>query len=91
MTSHGLKWDLDATRLAMGGLVRVRSATRLRQRQRRAVTAHARVCVVATQVSTSNAVVAEEVVVETDAPLIWTTQLHARAPPPPPDAADAPP
>jgi hypothetical protein len=27
-------------------------------------------------VSTSNAIVAHEVTVETDAPLVWTTQLH---------------
>jgi hypothetical protein len=32
------------------------------------------------QVSTSNRVIAAEVVVETDAPLVWTTQLHLRAP-----------
>ena len=32
------------------------------------------------QVSTSNAIVADEVHIETDAPVVWTTQLHMRAP-----------
>ncbi len=41
------------------------------------------------QVSTSNAIVAEEVHIETDAPIVWTTQLHVRAPEAaPPGAAE---
>lgn len=31
------------------------------------------------QVSTSNCVVADEVRIDTDAPLVWTTQLHFAA------------
>ena len=69
-TSSGLRWNLAATRLAMGELVR----HRLRHRLARAVP----LCnnAAAPQVSTSNCVVAAEVIVQTDAPLVWTTQLH---------------
>ena len=36
--------------------------------------------------STSNAIAAAEVRVETDAPLVWTTQLHFAAPHAPDEA-----
>ncbi|KAK9831312.1 hypothetical protein WJX81_001115 [Elliptochloris bilobata] len=52
-SSSGLRWNLDSTRLEMGGLQ-----------------------------STSNLVDAELVVVDTDAPLLWTIEMRDEAPPP---------
>ena len=77
-TSSGLRWNLAATRLAMGHLVRHRLLRR-RMALRCGGGELTRCRVVALllpQVSTSNAVVAPEVRVQTDAPLVWTTQLH---------------